>query len=81
MGISSDGINAIVTHFIIAKKKPGRGFELTPREQAGQWSAIHVALTTTPRAFDSSNVVLTNIYLGLNHPRWIGCMQMSTRGL
>ena len=34
LGISSDGINAIVTHFIIAKKKPARGFELTPREQA-----------------------------------------------
>ena len=67
--------------FYYSKKKPARGFELTPREQAGQWSAIHVALTTTPRAFDSSNVVLTNIYLGLNHPRWNRCMQTSTRGL
>ena len=35
LGISSDGINAIVTHFIIAtKKKSARGFELTPWEQA-----------------------------------------------
>ena len=33
------------------------------------------------RAVDSSKRGLTNIYLGLNHPRWIGCMQMSTRGL
>ena len=33
------------------------------------------------RAADGSKVRLTNIYLGLNHPRWIGCMQMSTRGL
>ena len=30
---------------------------------------MHVALTTTPRAVDSSNVVLTNLYLGLNHSR------------
>ena len=30
LGISSDGINAIVTHFIIAKKKSARGLELTP---------------------------------------------------
>ena len=29
LGIVSDGINAIVTHFTIAKEKPARGFEPT----------------------------------------------------
>ena len=42
---------------------------------------LHVALPTALRAADGSKGGLTNIYLGLNHLRWIGCMQMSTRGL
>ena len=44
-------------------------------------AVLHVALPTALRAADGSKGGLTNIYLGLNHPRWIGCMQMSTRGL
>ena len=44
-------------------------------------AVLHVALPTAPRAVDGSKGGLTNLYLGLNHPRWIGCMQMSTRGL
>ena len=35
-------------------------------------------LLTAPRAVDGSKGGLTNLYLGLDHPRWIGCMQMST---
>ena len=44
-------------------------------------AVLHVALPTAPRAVDGSKGGLTNLYLGLNHPWWIGCMQMSTRGL
>ena len=44
-------------------------------------AVLHVVLPTALRAADGSKGGLTNIYLGLNHPRWIGCMQMSTRGL
>ena len=44
-------------------------------------AVLHVVLPTSPRAVDGSKGGLTNLYLGLNHPRWIGCMQMSTRGL
>ena len=44
-------------------------------------AVLHVALPTALRAADGSKGGLTNIYLGLTHPRWIGCMQMSTRGL
>ena len=81
LGISSDGINAIVTHFIIAKKKSQQE-GLNSHPESKQCNAVlHVALPTALRAADGSKGGLTNIYLGLNHPRWIGCMQMSTRGL
>ena len=63
------------------KKKSARGFELTHPENKQCNAVLHVALPTAPRAVDGSKGGLTNLYLGLNHPRWIGCMQLSTRGL
>ena len=83
-------INAIVTHFIIAKEKSARGFEpmiwthtLSLRTSSVMQCYTRRSTHCAIRAADGSKVRLTNIYLviGLNHPRWIGCMQMSTRGL
>ena len=63
-------------------KKKSQQEDLNSHPENKQCNAVlHVALPTAPRAVDGSNGGLTNLYLGLNHPRWIGCMQMSTRGL
>ena len=63
-------------------KKKSKQEDLNSHPENKQCNAVlHVALPTAPRAVDGSKGGLTNLYLGLNHPRWIGCMQMSTRGL
>ena len=63
-------------------KKKSQQEDLNSSPENKQCNAVlHVALPTAQRAADGSKGGLTNIYLGLNHPRWIGCMQMSTRGL
>ena len=63
-------------------KKKSQQEDLNWHPENKQCNAVlHVALLTALRAADGSKGGLTNIYLGLNHPRWIGCMQMSTRGL
>ena len=63
-------------------KKKSQQEDLNSHPENKQCNAVlHVALPTAPRAVDGSKGGLTNLYLGLNHPRWIGCMQMSTRGL
>ena len=63
-------------------KKKSQEEDLNSHPENKQCNAVlRVALPTAPRAVDGSKGGLTNLYLGLNHPRWIGCMQMSTRGL
>ena len=44
-------------------------------------AVLHVALPTALRAADGSKGGLTNIYLGLNHPRWIGCTSKWVRAV
>ena len=67
--------------FYYSKKKRQQE-DLNSHPENKQCNAVlHVALPTAPRAVDGSKGGLTNLYLGLNHQRWIGCMQMSTRGL
>ena len=63
------------------KKVSKRIWTHTLRTSSVMQCMLHVALPTAPRAVDGSKGGLTNLYLGLNHPRWIGCMQMSMRGL
>ena len=60
LGIASDGINAIVTHFIIAKKSQQEDSNLRPKNKQDN-AAQQVALTTAPRAADGRSGALINL--------------------
>ena len=65
LGVASDGINIIVTHFIIANKLSQQE-DSNPRPNNKQgYTVLQVALTTAPRAADGRSSALINLYLGL----------------